>query len=327
MAGNITGNTSPLIKASVYSEFMLEQLKDGYLPESLHRNVSDFGDGDTLYIPTLGETILRDYAEDSAVKYDAVDTGQVSLTITEYVSAGSYITNKLKQDAYKAASLEASIAPNHLRKIKEKWETDLLAAASAAQTASNPNTFNGFDHRWVADTAVTAGVISVEDFIYMRLAFDKANVPEGGRIAIVDPISEAAVNKLTGDQGFINNPMYEGMVTTGFAKDHHFLRHIMGWDIWVSNRLTRIAAAETITGGPGSGANVAAAGFIANVFMSIADDQSKPIMGAMRQSPKTEGEYNKDFQRDEYVTTARWGFGAQRVDTLGIVLSSPSLYK
>lgn len=325
MSSNTTANTSPLIKAQVYSEFMLEQLKDGYLPDSLYRNVSDFGDGDTLYIPTLGETVIRDYVEDTAVKYDAIDTGQVTLTITEYVSGATYVTNKLKQDAYKAAALEASIAPNHLRKIKEKWETDMLAAANAAQTLDEPNNINGFAHRIVADNGTTVGVFGIDEFVFMRLAFDKANVPEMGRIAIVDPVSEAAINKLVGAQGFINNPMFEGLVTSGFAKDHHFLRHIMGFDIWVSNRLPRITAAETIDGGPG-GNNTAAVGFIANLFMSVFDDQSKPLMGAMRQMPKTDGEYNKDFQRDEYVTTSRYGWGVQREDTLGVILSHPTAY-
>lgn len=34
---NVTGNQSPLIKAQVYSEFMLEQINDGFLAEGLHR--------------------------------------------------------------------------------------------------------------------------------------------------------------------------------------------------------------------------------------------------------------------------------------------------
>ena len=38
--------------------------------------------------------------------------------------------------------------------------------------------------------------------------------------------------------------------------------------------------------------------------------------------PKVEGERNKDLQRDEFLTTARFGMGAQRVDTLGIILAS-----
>jgi hypothetical protein len=27
----------------------------------------------------------------------------------------------------------------------------------------------------------------------------------------------------------------------------------------------------------------------------------------VRQAPKVDSSYNKDYQRDEYVTTARWG--------------------
>ena len=31
---------------------------------------------------------------------------------------------------------------------------------------------------------------------------------------------------------------------------------------------------------------------------------------------------HKDLRRDEFVTSARWGFGTQRVDTLGVVITS-----
>ncbi len=64
-----------------------------------------------------------------------------------------------------------------------------------------------------------------------------------------------------------------------------------------------------------------------NIFMSVLDDNTKPFMGAWRQMPKNEGEYNKDQQRDEYVTTARWGFGLQRAESLISVLSSSTAYK
>jgi hypothetical protein len=56
--------------------------------------------------------------------------------------------------------------------------------------------------------------------------------------------------------------------------------------------------------------------------MSVADDNTKPIMAAWRRMPKVEGERNKDLRRDEFVTSARWGFGTQRVDTLGVVITS-----
>lgn len=320
---NVTANQAPLIKAQVFSEFMLEQINDGYLPDGLHRDVSDFGDGDTLFIPVMGESILRDYAEDTGVVFDAVDTGQIQLTITDYVSSASYVTDKLKQDAYKAAALEAMIPKEHLRLIKDRYEADLLAQAQK-QTASNPNTINGFAHRWVADTGTTAGVISLDDFLYAKLAADKAYMPEQGRMAIVDPIVEASLNKLVGDQAFTNNPQFEGIVNTGFAKGKRFIRNIFGWDVWVSNRLGIVT--ETITGGPGSGANVAT-NFVANVFGCFLDDQHTPFMGAMRQMPMTEGFRNTTFKRDEYSTTARWGFGLQRPESLIVVLTSASLYE
>ena len=61
---------------------------------------------------------------------------------------------------------------------------------------------------------------------------------------------------------------------------------------------------------------------VANLFMCIADDQTKSLMSAWRQQPKVEGARNKDLARDEFVQRARFGFGVQRVDTLGVLLTS-----
>ena len=320
---NTTANQSPLIKAQLYSEFMLEQIYDGFMPDGLHRDVSDFGDGETLNIPVMGETVLRDYEEDEAIKYDAVDTGQITLVINQYKSAASYVTKKLQQDGYKAAAVEAAIPGLHLRKIRETYESDLLNC-QRFQTAADENAVNGFSHRWVANSGATLGLMDLEDFVYAKLAFDKAEVPDEGRIAIVDPATEATINSFVATQGFTNNPQFEGMVESGFARGRKFIRNIFGFDVWVSNRLPT-GITETIDGGP-QNASTAASGFSANVFMSVLDDQTKPFMGAWRQMPETDGEYNKDKQRDEYVTTARWGFGLQRPETLITVLTNAAIY-
>lgn len=321
---NVTANQAPLIKAQVFSEFMLEQILDGFLPEGLSRDVTDFGDGEALTIPVLGETTIRDYTEDTAIQYDALDSGTVGLVISEYVSAASYVTRKLQQDGYKAAALEASIPKEHLRLIRERWETDLLSVVNQ-QVNGDANTINGFDHRWVAHSGSTAGVLTLDDLEYAKLSFDKAYVPDQGRILIVDPVVEAALNHAVGAQAFINNPQFEGIVNTGFANSMRFVRNIFGFDIWCSNRLPRIAA-ETINGGP-EGTSQAITNGVANIFMSILDDQHKPFMSALRQAPSTDGEFNKDFQRDEYVTTSRWGHGLQRAETLGCIITSANLYK
>jgi len=67
--GNVTANTQALIKAQLFSNYILEIIRDGFLPDGLHRDVSDFSDGDRIEIPLMGETVIRDYSEDDAVVY------------------------------------------------------------------------------------------------------------------------------------------------------------------------------------------------------------------------------------------------------------------
>lgn len=321
--GNTTLNQAPLIKAQVFSEFMLEMLKDGLLPDGLYRDVSDFGDGTVINIPVHGDLVIRDYVQDSPIEYDPIDTGQVTLRIKPYKSVATYVTDQLKQDGYKAADIEASFPANAVYKIKEAFETDLLANANQ-QILNDPNNINGAAHR-LAASGVNA-LITLDDFIAMKLAFDKANIPPKGRICIVDSFVEATLNRLVGAQAFSNNPMFEGIVTEGFAQDHHFVRHIFGWDIWTSERLPTVAT-ETLNDFNGNVVNFAAGDEgTANVFMSVLDDQHKPFMGAWRQMPRAEGDRNKDFQRDEYVVTARWGTALQRAQSLGVVVTNADAF-
>jgi len=45
-------------------------------------------------------------------------------------------------------------------------------------------------------------------------------------------------------------------------------------------------------------------------------------MGAWRRMPRVEGERNKDLRRDEFVVSSRFGLGVQRIDTLGVIITS-----
>lgn len=221
----------------------------------------------------------------------------------------------------------AARAMESTRAIQENFESKfLLTAGVTAQTASNRNDINGFAHRWVADAAADNSFkIGITDFIDMKLSFDKANVPQQGRIAIVDPVVEATLNKIAATFSVDRNPQFQQLLEEGFAKTNKFLFNLLGWDIWTSNRLPRLGATETITG-PSGAAETAPVGSIANVFMSVLDDSTRPIMGAWRQQPVVEGERNKDLARNEFVTRARWGFGRQRPETLGVVITSATNY-
>lgn len=326
MANNTT-NTSPMIKAQVYSDMILDVLSCGFLPEGLYRDVSDFGDGTQLLIPTLGEMALFDLVEEQPTPMSALSTGQIGLTINQHKGVAGYVTDMLKEDAYKAAAVESAIVPAALRSIKETFETDMLAQAVSSSngmvTTGDPNVINGVDHRWIASG--TNGTLTLEDFAYAKLALDKACVPEEGRIAIVDPIVEITLGQLNSVIGS-DNPQFEGIVNTGFARGRKFVRNIFGFDVWVSNRLPRISS-EAITAGSGSPGAASITDGVNNIFMSIADDQTTPIMGAIRRAPRVEGHRNVSERRDEYHVTARWGFGLQRAESLVSIISSSTAYK
>lgn len=322
-----TDNTAAFIEAQVYSDFLIENLHDGLLPGTFYRDVTDFPSGTTLNIKVVGDATIQDVEEDKAITYNPIDTSTVTLAITDYVGDGFYITDVLRQDGAQIDQLLALRAQSGTRAIQENFETKFLHTAGiTAQTASSTNAVNGFAHRWVADSAADNSFkIGLRDFVDMKLSFDKANVPQMGRIALVDPVVEATLNLLAANFNVDRNPMFQRLLEEGFTREHKFLFNLYGWDIWTSNRLPRLTATETITG-PSAVAETAPVGAVANVFMSIADDQTKPIMGAWRQMPRAESERNKDMARDEFVTRARWGFGKQRGETLGVVLTSATNY-
>ncbi len=303
-------NSTAFIEAEQYSAFILRNLHDGMLPGALFRNVSDFGSGTTLHIKTVGTVTIQDGAEEVPFDYSPIESGEVTLTITDYVGDAWYVTDELREDGAQVEALMSARSQESTRAIQETFETRFLRKCNSSQTNANPNTINGFAHRIVS--AEANGVISLNHFISMKLAFDKANVPMAGRLAIVDPVVAATLDKLI-SIGRDVTPFGEQILQNGWAREHQFLMNLYGWNIITSNRL--------YAGSVGDGTTTIATG-VANVFMSVADDNTKPIMAAWRRMPKVEGERNKDLRRDEFVTSARWGFGTQRVDTLGIVGTS-----
>jgi hypothetical protein len=323
----LTSNTSAFIEAQQYSQFILENLHDYLLPEGMWRDVTDFGSGTTLNIKTVGTVTIQDAAEDTPLNYSPIDTGTLTLTITDYVGDAWKVSDDLREDGSQVDTLMAMRAMESTRALGENHETRFLSVANAAQTGADLNLVNGRPHRWVGSAASNARTITLEDFISMKLAFDKANSPAGGRIAIVDPVVEATLNSLTNLVNVSNNPMFEGMVTEGFARDHRFVRNVFGWDVYTSNFLPTLTATEAINASSyGLTSETAAVGDKANVFMCVADDTCKPIMHAWRRAPQTEGWRDNEERADKYQVTSRFGLGAQRVDTLGVILTHPSNY-
>lgn len=88
---NNRGNTNAFIDAEVYSTFILKNLHDGMLPSSFTRDVSDFGSGTTLNIPTIGTVTVQDGAEEVPFEYQPIESGRINLTINNYVGNAHYI--------------------------------------------------------------------------------------------------------------------------------------------------------------------------------------------------------------------------------------------
>lgn len=307
-------NSTAFIEAEQYSAFILRNLHDGMLPGSFYRNVTDFGSGTTLNIKTIGTVTIQDGAEEVPFDYSPIESGTITMTISDYVGDAWYVTDELREDGAQVEALMAGRSSESTRAIQETFETRFLAKCNSSQTNANANLVNGFAHR-IASAVATSGsenTILLDHLIKMKLAFDKANVPMAGRIAIVDPVVGATLDRLV-SLGRDVTPFGQKILEQGFDRDHQFIMNLYGWNIITSNRLPQ---------GTFSDGTTSVSGAVANIFMSLADDNTKPIMAAWRRMPKVEGERNKDLRRDEFVTSARWGFGTQRVDTLGVIITS-----
>jgi len=308
----LTTNTRAFIEAEQYSSFILLNLHDGLLPDTFYRNVTDFMSGDTLHIKTVGSVTLQEAAEDTPLVYNPIETGEVLLTITDYVGDAWYVTDDLREDGASIDTLMAERAAESTRAIQENHETRFLSVANTSQTDANANTINGFPHR--ISSTESGNVFALSQLISARIAFDKANVPGEGRIFICDPVVEATLNGLVTITHDVT-PFGEKILQEGLARGQRFLMNLYSFDIIQSNRLAT---------GDFSDGTTAVTGAVANVCMCVLDDQTKPIMGAWRRMPKAEGERNKDRARDEFVVRAKWGFGTQRLDTLAIIITSAS---
>lgn len=318
-----TANTAQLRRANIWSTQLKDVIQDELMAQGTVNWLTDFPDGDTFNIPSIGELPVRNYTEAQGVVYDNMDTGNFTFTINQYVSSATYITKKALQDGYYMNQLVSSFVPKQARAIAEKLETDILAlgaaGASGGQTAASLNAINGAAHRFVGSTTVASRqTLGVADFARALHSLKKANIPDTNLVAIVDPSVEYAINTISNLTNVSNNPMWEGVITSGIASGRRFVKNIYGFDVYTSNYLPA-AASETISSVATNTLGVC------NLFFSASGPDLMPFVGAWRQMPEVDTEYNKDFQREEYVTTARYGLKVYRPENLVVVLSDKDI--
>ena len=324
MAGMISSNADMqrLIRSEVYSSELKEILRDEMQAQRYVRMLDGFPDGDTFTIPTIGETTVADYTEDAAVSYVPMDTAEFQFTVDKYLQSASYMTKKAAQDSFYSAQLEARFVPEQERAIMEHFETTTFASPEVGVTANSAETTDGVAHRIAGGNS---GRLELADFAFARYALKKSNVPDRGMVAIVDPSVEYQLNTLTNLVNVSNNPMWEGIVRDGIATGMRFVANVYGFDVYTSNYLkSTVADAALLEADGTTAADFSTNNGVANLFFS-SDAGANPFVGAWRQMPEVDYEYNKDYQRHEYVTTARYGVKKYRPEGIVTVVSNPAV--
>ena len=142
------------------------------MAQSVVRMLEGFPDGDTFTIPTIGETVVNTYTEDSAVTYDPLDTAEFQFTIDKYLQSGSYITKKAAQDSFYSAQLEARFVPEQARAIMEHFEVrPLWRLLKLVSQLTQHEAQNGVAHRI---SGGNGGKLELEDFAYARYRIEES---------------------------------------------------------------------------------------------------------------------------------------------------------
>jgi hypothetical protein len=315
MAGFATTNNEHLIRSNLWTADLKEVLQDELMGTRYVKMITDFPDGDTFNMPSIGQAEVFDYVEGQDIKFSAMDTGNFTFTVNKYKQSGTFITEKMKQDSYVMGELMAAFVPGQRRAIMKAMEADILAIGPDGQTSANVNAINGASHRLIGGGAGES--IAVSDFAKAKYALQKANVPMTDLVAIVDPSVEYTLSTLTNLVNVSNNARWEGIVRDGMSTGMKFIMNIYGFDIYTSQNLKVNTASETI------GSATAAAG-VNNLFFSATQDVL-PFVGLIRQPPKVDSQYNMNAQREEFATTCRYGFKLFRPENLFVLVTDTDI--
>ena len=316
-----TSNTSFLQRAQVYSSELKDILREEMMAQRYVRMLDGFPDGNTFNIPSIGQAQVDNYTEDSAVTYRPLDTGNFTFTVDKYLSSATYMTKKAEQDTFYAQELMSRFVPEQERAIMEHFETTTLAAPESGVSANSNETINSISMR-VGSTG-TGEVITLKEFAYARYALKKQNVPDSNLVAIVDPSVEYTLNTLSNIVNVSNNPRFEGLVRDGIATGMRFIANVYGFDVYCSNFLPT-ATDNALPDLAGANQDYSSTNGVVNLFFS-ADQSVNPFVGAFRQQPQVDYDYNKDFQRHEFVTTARYGVKLYRPENMVRVITKPTV--
>lgn len=312
-----------LKRNEVFNDQLKEMFEEELMAQQFIRMV-DFPDGDNWKVSTVGELPVDQVTEGVALPDRRPDTGQFVLNVNQFVGTKVPFTDKFLEDDFLAPATIAALPRKMKRSFDEYLETEILKLPRV-QTADDPNTINTAAHRITANG--TGRTITVQDIAYARYALQKAKAPLNGLVAIVDPSFEFNTNITANISDISFNPRWEGIIETGIGDDSgmRFIRNIYGFDIFVSDFVdTEVTAQSSLTDYQGN-TTATVAGDKANVFMTVADMDAMPFIGAWRRAPRIESWRDPDVETEYHQLTARFGLNLWRPESLVTVFSSTTL--
>lgn len=310
MAGNTISNSDSVIRSELWQAQLEEILHEQLTGTPFVRQV-DFPDGSAFTMPSIGTALVRDLPETAEITFDALDTGEVTITKNDPVVAANSITRMLMEDSMWSSDIMSALPVEQAFAIAERFETDILSLANSQfGGTSDANQINGIDHRRVASG--TNEVMQASDFAYAGYALKKAKVPTVSLMSVVDPSVAFALETSTNLVNVSNNPRWEGIIESGITQNMRFIKNVYGFDVFESNLLP--TANETIN-------SITTTAGKANIFLSVANQNLLPFVLAWVRKPTMETEDVLKTQETQVVTTARWGTGLVRDENLVVILS------
>ncbi len=333
MAGiDSTWGSTHLKRNEIFSTQIKEMLQDELMASSWVNWMNEIP-GDSirteLKVNSIGELELDDWFESKPLPDRRMDTGQFKFNIDEFKGVKVPFTDHFFETSFQANEVLSRTPIKMKRALDEYMETKILELANA-HTLNDDNVIFTGKHRLVGGgdgVSATLNALTLEDFAYAKYALKKAAVPMSGLIAVVTPETEYQLNLLTNLVNVSNNPHFEGIVNTGFGDmtGMRFLKNIYGFDVFVSDYLATNDTDEAVLTTSDGTAVASTAGYKSNIFMSVADTDVKPFIGAMGRTPTIKSWRDEDIETEYHQLTNSFGLGLIRPESMVTILSSAAI--
>lgn len=334
MAGiDSTWGSTHLQRNEIFSAQMKEMLRDELVAQQYVRFLTDIPSDSIrteLKINSIGSLQVDDWAESVSLPNRRMDTGQFTFNIDEFKGLKVAFTDHFFETSFQANEV-LSQTPFEMKRAHDEYVETAIMKLGNDQTNNDANLINTAKHRFVGGgdgTSLPTNALTLEDFSYAKFALQKANVPMTGLVCVVGPEQEHIINTLTNIVNVSNNPMWEGLITTGMmdSTGMRFIKNIYGFDVYVSNYLDKTTADEAALTTYDDTAVADTTGYQTNMFFSMASDMTKPFVGAWGRNPRMVSWRDEDIETEYHQLTSSFGFGLYRPESLVSVLTNPTAY-